>query len=82
MQRWWLAGLLGVALVGQAVIAAWHALVAFQPWAVALLTLRNCSWALALAALFVALWRRAPSGAASGRMRSAGDGVQAKRNRA
>ena len=54
--RWLIVGLLGVALFGQVVIAIWPSLVGLQPWAVLLLTLRNCCWVIALAVLIFSLW--------------------------
>jgi hypothetical protein len=58
-QALWLAGVLGVALLGQvlAVPAVWQALVLLQPWAVASLALRNMAWLLAFGALLMTLWK-------------------------
>ncbi|WIG60944.1 MAG: hypothetical protein OJF49_003692 [Ktedonobacterales bacterium] len=57
-QRLWLLGLLVASLAGQCLAnpGVWQALVRLQPWAVALLSLRNMAWILAYAALLVALW--------------------------
>jgi hypothetical protein len=59
VQVLWLAGVLGVALVGQvlATNGVWQALVLVQPWAVALLALRNMAWLLAFGALLMTLWK-------------------------
>ena len=59
LQWIWLAALVVIAVAGQLVTAAivWHALVLLQPGAALLLTLRNCGWIAAFAALVLALWR-------------------------
>ncbi len=54
--RWWAAAVVGIAIVSQVIIATWHDLVALQPLAVALLTIRNLCWVLAVAALVAGLW--------------------------
>jgi hypothetical protein len=63
-QRIWLGALVGTAVVGQLLTAAWQALVALRPWAVALLSIRNIAWVIAFGCLVVALWHwpRSPAG--------------------
>ena len=53
----WLTIVASVALLGQVITFIWGALVTLQPWAVAVLTVRNLAWVLAFGALVVALWR-------------------------
>ncbi|MFI5273191.1 MAG: hypothetical protein ACHQ4H_09200, partial [Ktedonobacterales bacterium] len=74
-QRLWLGALVTVALGGQALTVVWPALVALRPAAVALLSIRNMAWMLALGLLLVALWQW-PRATAS---RRAGDGARATR---
>ncbi len=61
----WLAAVAVVALFGQIVTipSLWHELVLLRPWAVAMLSLRNLSWLVALGALGMAAFgrRRAPT---------------------
>lgn len=64
LQWIWLGALVATAAVGQLVTAIWQALVALQPWAVALLSIRNMAWVIAFGSLAVALWLwpRSPAG--------------------
>ena len=57
LQALWMTGVLGVSVVGQILTNTWHLLVSLSPWGVALLSLRNCAWILALVAPTVALWQ-------------------------
>ncbi|HLZ24829.1 MAG TPA: glycosyltransferase family 87 protein [Ktedonobacterales bacterium] len=58
LQRLWIGGLIGVAVLGQVVEGTWQALVGLAPGAVLLLSVRNIAWIVAFAALVVALWQR------------------------
>ncbi|HKV83469.1 MAG TPA: glycosyltransferase 87 family protein [Ktedonobacterales bacterium] len=53
----WMAGIVGVCVVGQVITNVWSLLVSLTPWGVALLSLRNIAWILAFAAPTVALWQ-------------------------
>jgi hypothetical protein len=64
----WLAALVAIAVAGQLVTIVWQALVLLQPEAVLLLTLRNCAWIAAFAALFLAMWRPGTGSSASRRL--------------
>jgi hypothetical protein len=57
LQRFWIGGLVGVAVLGQIVEGVWQALVALMPGAILLLSVRNIAWIVAFAALLVALWQ-------------------------
>ncbi|MEO7002957.1 MAG: glycosyltransferase 87 family protein [Ktedonobacterales bacterium] len=52
----WLGCVFAVALIGQIITVIWPSLVALQPWAVGVLTLRNLAWLAAFGTLGVMLW--------------------------
>src|SRR5262249_40385334 len=46
LNRLWMGGIIGVAVLGQALTSVWQGLVDLRPWAVVVLTVRNSSWLL------------------------------------
>ena len=65
----WLACIFAVALIGQVITVIWQGLVALQPWAVGVLTLRNLAWVAAFAILGVVVWKE-PGGEFTSEQRS------------
>ncbi len=56
LQRLWLVSLFVIVVAGQLLTMVWQDLVLLRPWAVLILTLRNCAWVVAFGVLLVALW--------------------------
>jgi hypothetical protein len=57
LQALWMGSILGVCLVGQVITNVWSQLVSLNPLGVALLSVRNSAWILAIVAVTVALWQ-------------------------
>ena len=56
LQQLWLISLFVVVIAGQLLTMVWQDLVLLRPWAVLILTVRNCAWVVAFGVLLVALW--------------------------